>query len=136
MPDIYSIDGSDVNDRIEWRHELPQTELTASRLEAFPGHGGQFALVGEAKGVVLTISGSLEASSIRGLHDEVLDAYQIRDQAGLHTVRIHGIAYQNMLLVAFGPTAPLVGFRHTSGDDWVKVPVRYRWQQLIPGGGS
>ncbi|MEM7626577.1 MAG: hypothetical protein AAF333_13355 [Planctomycetota bacterium] len=132
----YTIDGSDVNDREDWRHELPRTELTAQRFEGFPGYGGLYPVVGEPTGIVFTVLGFLQASGFDALHKKLFEAYAIRDAVQTHTVRIHDASYSGMLLVEVAATGGSTAFRRPDGNVWVRCPVRYLWRELVPGGGA
>ena len=129
MPFPYAIDGTAVNDRIDWTHVPPASPPSSRREEGFPGSSLTFLVTGPRRGLRLIVEGWLQGSSFGQLHAAVSEADALRYDDASHAVSIHGVTYDGCGLLDFQVLGKPVAFGPRDSP-WTRVLVRYVWQQL------
>ncbi|MCC6679862.1 MAG: hypothetical protein IT445_03070 [Phycisphaeraceae bacterium] len=130
MAAVYAIDGSNVNDREDWRTGYLPGPLAAEREESFPGDPNQYAALGVAMPPIFTVTGFIWATSHTNLYNS-LRTYDLmrQDISGLHSITFYGLTVTGCRLKALqilgSPEAEKEG-----STTYVRIPVRFVWQKM------
>jgi hypothetical protein len=129
----YSIDGNNVNNRIDWRHLRVDTGVSDRGVETFPGDAAVYIGVGELRPAGVVVTGFIEAATVAAL-DAALKAQAARMAATtLSTVAINGASYSNQHLARFEVASENIPFIDPdSGSLMQSRRVRYTWQGVKP----
>lgn len=132
MAGVYSIDGSLVNDRIDWRQRLIPGAVPRV-VEGFPGDPSLYVVKGPAYPVGVLVTGFLESATHSGLHDQMRTYSAMQGDLDLHGVTILGSSFSNCELMRFDVTGPQGrGFSSTSGGGVrIRQAVVFHWQETV-----
>lgn len=125
MAAVYFIDGVAVNDRIDWRHEVPRGPIPR-RVEGFPGDSSRYVTKGLTRPVIIRVTGYLVASDMDALHDDVDAAAALQNDLNTHSVRMHNRTWTNCDLKEL----EVLGNPDSLGSG-VAQRVRYVWEKLV-----
>lgn len=108
------LNGSNLNSRLDWRHELIPSGPQSRVVHMFPGIAERFVAQGVQMPPTIVLAGYLEetaatiASAATDLNEELMDLDAMRS-SGTHTVQIHGVNYTDCELVDVRLIGPMQG---------------------------
>ncbi|MEM6392508.1 MAG: hypothetical protein AAF797_07025 [Planctomycetota bacterium] len=127
---VYAIDTELVNDRIDWRSQRFPGPIARQRV-GYPGSARSYVRKGQPRGTRFVLRGFLQGANRKALNAEIDKYHRMRADLARHTVTWHDIDYPELDLAHVQTPGDAQGFRHTSGDVWLRQRVSMVWEEAV-----
>ena len=131
MPTVYyAIDGVNVNDRDDWRSQRIPGQIMR-QVGGYPGSGASYIRKGQPRGTRFVFRGFLEGADLTDLAAEIDKFSAMRADLVRHRVTWHDQDFEGLDLAGIQPIGGSQGFRHSSGDVWLRQRVVMTWEEPV-----
>lgn len=135
----YKIDGTDVNTRIDWRHNITPGGPQAQVMNQFPGIPEIFMINGPAMPHQFTLIGLIDKSDAdfdeahKLLLEQILAYGDMMSDQSAHNITVGTHVFNNCVLIKFEPNGKVNGVLDpdTPTNSKMLRGVVFTWQQLV-----